>query len=206
MDPNEMPVTAVDAYPIVVDIDAPVRQNRWTVAFRIILAFPHLLIVGGAGQFTGLQGVQMALAFVAWWTILFTGHYPRSMFTFAEGLQRWTVRSWAYVALLNPQFPPFGIEADPASPVRYGAFPETESRNRLTTFFRLFMVLPHVIVLVFLWIAAVVTLIIAWFAALFTAQVPAGMHGFLAGVLRWTTRAVGYLLLLTDRYPPFSLE
>ena len=68
------------------------------------------------------------------------------------------------------------------------------------------LVLPHVFVLVFLWIAFVVLSIVAWFAILFTGRYPKGMFDFVEGVIRWGTRVVGYaLVLVTDRYPPFSL-
>ena len=45
---------------------------------------------------------------------------------------------------------------------------------------------------------------IAWFAALFTGRVPAGLHDFNAGFLRYSTRVTGYLFLLANPWPPFS--
>ena len=51
-----------------------------------------------------------------------------------------------------------------------------------------------------------ITTIIAWFAILFTGEYPALLYHFATGALRWTTRVEAYLLLLTDDYPPFSLE
>jgi hypothetical protein len=51
-----------------------------------------------------------------------------------------------------------------------------------------------------------VVVIVAWFAILFTGRYPRGMFGFVEGVIRWHNRVVGYaLILVTDRYPPFSL-
>ncbi len=70
-----------------------------------------------------------------------------------------------------------------------------------------FLAIPHYIVLFFLYIAAFVLAIIAWFAILFTGRYPRGMFDFIAGVIRWHNRVLGYaFLLVTDRYPPFSLE
>jgi hypothetical protein len=68
------------------------------------------------------------------------------------------------------------------------------------------MLIPHIIVLYFIGLAACVVILISWFSALFTGNVPEGMHNFLTGALRWGTRAGAYALLLTDQYPPFSLN
>jgi hypothetical protein len=69
------------------------------------------------------------------------------------------------------------------------------------------LLVPHVIVLVFLWIALAVLTVIAWFAILITGRYPPGIFGFNLGVFRWTWRVAyyGYNALGTDRYPPFTL-
>jgi hypothetical protein len=79
-----------------------------------------------------------------------------------------------------------------------------EKRSRLTTFFRLLLVIPHAIAVFFYVLAAEVVVIIAWFALLFTGRYPQGMYDFVAGALRYATRVSGYALLLHDEYPPFS--
>jgi hypothetical protein len=74
-------------------------------------------------------------------------------------------------------------------------------------FVKWLLVIPHVIVLAFLLIAAYVVIIIAFFAILFTAKYPRGMFDFVVGVTRWTVRVNAYAnWLMTDRYPPFSLK
>ena len=69
------------------------------------------------------------------------------------------------------------------------------------------LLVPHVIVLVFLWIAFVVLTVIAWFAILITGRYPPGIFRFNLGVFRWSWRVsyYGYSALGTDRYPPFTL-
>jgi hypothetical protein len=79
-----------------------------------------------------------------------------------------------------------------------------ERLSRLTTFFRIFMVIPHSIVLYFLGIAAGVVLFISWWAILFTARYPRGLFDFIVMWFRWSTRVNGYSNFLTDKYPPFS--
>jgi len=81
-----------------------------------------------------------------------------------------------------------------------------EKLSRLTTFFRILMVIPQSIVLYFIAIAASVVVFISWWAILFTGKYPKGLFDFVAGVLRWETRVNGYTYLLTDKYPPFSLN
>ena len=79
-----------------------------------------------------------------------------------------------------------------------------EPRSRLTTFFRLIMVIPHAIVWSFWAIAAFFAVVAAWFAIVFTGQYPPGLYDFVTNFQRYTARWYGYAHLLTDEYPPFS--
>jgi hypothetical protein len=79
-----------------------------------------------------------------------------------------------------------------------------EQRNRLTTFFRLLLVIPVAIVLYVFGIVASIAIVIAWFAILFTGRYPKGLYDFVADFNRFLARVTAYGVLLTDAYPPFS--
>src|SRR6185437_13367245 len=79
-------------------------------------------------------------------------------------------------------------------------------QNRVTVLFRLFMAIPQFIVLFFIGIITFFVAVIGWFGALFMGRLPLWAHDWMSGVVRWSTRVAAYTLLLTDRYPPFSLD
>lgn len=77
-------------------------------------------------------------------------------------------------------------------------------RSRLTVLFRYLLALPHIVWLVLYGIAAYIVLVVAWFAALVTGRVPAVLHRFLAGFLRYSTRVSAYMYLVANQFPPFG--
>ena len=69
------------------------------------------------------------------------------------------------------------------------------------------MAIPHDIVLFLLIIAALVAIVIAWFSILISGRYPKPLFNYVVGVGRWSLRVNAYaFLLVTDRYPPFSLN
>jgi hypothetical protein len=76
--------------------------------------------------------------------------------------------------------------------------------SRLSTFFRVFLAIPHLIWVLLWGLATEVVVFIAWFAILFTGRYPQGLFNFVAAFLSYSTRVSCYLFLLTDRFPPFT--
>jgi hypothetical protein len=196
-------------------------RNRLTTAFRIILAIPHLILVGGplAAGFSwsssagdartssgggGLLGIVATVAaIISWFAIVFTGRHPQGLWDLAAYYLRWRVRAIAYSALLRDEYPPFG---DGPYPAAITIAPPVAPRNRLTVGLRLVLVLPHLLVIWLLGFAWALTSIWAWFSILVTGRYPTAIYGFGVGMLRWSARVEAYMLLLGDEYPPFALE
>jgi Domain of unknown function (DUF4389) len=206
-------------YPVAISVEPLLTpRDRLTTAFRLILAIPHLILVGGIGfsfavrnsnrSFgfggeTGLLGaVALFLAVVSWFTIVVAGQHIVGIRQFTLFYLRWRLRAIAYLMLLADQYPPFG---DAPYPVSVSVVDPVAPRDRLTVGFRFLLLIPHVLVLFFLLFAWWVTTIIAWFAILVTGAYPQGLYEFGVGVMRWFMRVEAYGLLLIDEYPPFSL-
>src|SRR5580692_9883347 len=102
-----------------------------------------------------------------------------------------------------PAGPPLQL-AQPA-PVHV-AVGESARQHRVTVAFRLILVIPHLFLLCFLWIAAMVIAFLGWWGALFTGRLPEFAVTYLSGFIRWQLRVWAYLYLLTDVYPPFTLD
>lgn len=77
-------------------------------------------------------------------------------------------------------------------------------RSRLTVFFRLLLAIPHFVWLAVYGIVAELAVVVAWFAALVIGRLPDGLHNFLAGFVRYSTRVNAYVLLLANPFPPFG--
>ncbi|MPZ50664.1 MAG: DUF4389 domain-containing protein [Dehalococcoidia bacterium] len=200
------------AYPINVDVIRPEKQSRLTnfplfigSMIRYFLLIPHLIIL----YFFGL--VAAFLYFIATFAILFTGRFPAGLYNFVAGYQRWTVNVSAYTFHLIDRYPPFSMDQQPDYPVSFEAI-QPDTSSRLLNFpilgitIRFFILIPHYVILFFLIILEVIVVFIAQFAILFTGSFPSGMHSFVTGYLRWSTRLSAYTLGLSDKYPPFSLK
>ena len=84
--------------------DAKLELNRWLPLVKWLLALPHFIVLGL------LAAAAVVCVILAWFAILFTGHYPRSLFDFVVGVFRWWVRVAAYAVLLTTdRYPPFRL-------------------------------------------------------------------------------------------------
>jgi uncharacterized membrane protein len=196
------------AYPLTFTVDYPDRElNRVTTGFRLILAIPLILLLAAFGR-TEVGGHPLSaglLLFLPVLALLVLRHkYPRWWFEFNLQLARLEARIYAYLYLLRDEYPSVDQEQSVHLDIVY---PDVENDlNRWLPLVKWFLAIPHYIVLIFLDIAAAVVVIIAWFAILFTGRYPRGMFDFVVGVMRWNLRVAAYaFLLVTDRYPPFSL-
>src|SRR4029079_4304411 len=136
--------------------------------------------------------------------ILFREKYPRWWYDWNLELLRFTNRVGTYFALMSDRYP----STHEAQCVRLD-FPHPDPKrdlNRWLPLVKWLLAIPHYIVLFFLYIAVIVVVIVALLAILFTGRYPRGIFDFVEGVIRWHNRVVGYaFILVTDRYPPFSL-
>jgi hypothetical protein len=163
------------------------------------MAIPHFIAL-----FFVLTAAYFAFIGV-WFSVLFTRRYPPGLFNFIAGAMQWTTRVQAYTYWMTEEYPPFSLGEAPY-PVRASfTYPEGGISN-WRPLLQWLLAIPHFIVLYVLGIGAYVAQVIAFFAILFTGQYPPAVFNFLVGTLRWGSRVFGYVLLMTEEYPPFSLE
>jgi hypothetical protein len=105
-------------YPADFDVDHPERLSRGLVLIKWwLLAIPHYLIVAVfAGGFGAHLGLVALLALIAMVMTLFGREYPRPMFDFVMGMNRWCYRVLAYAALMRDEYPPFRLDNGPDEP------------------------------------------------------------------------------------------
>jgi hypothetical protein len=213
------PIATVEGapeHPVQFDVEYPERNlNRLTTFFRPLAALPILLVLGlilggtyevqnGTGTTVVATGGGM-LVLPTVLMLVIRRKYPRWWFEFNRELARFIARVFAYLALLEDRYP----STDDQQAVRFDfPYPDAErDLNRWLPLVKWLLAIPHYVVLAFLWIAACVVVLYAWVAILFTGRYPRGAFSFVVGVARWQARVAGYAtLLVTDRYPPFSLH
>lgn len=203
-------------YPATLGIDYPDRPlNRATSFFRIVMVIPIAILFGlinadiftwsthPEGWSTGLTaGGLLFLPLVL--MILFRQKYPRWWFDWNLALTRFSYRVSTYALLLGDEYPSTDEDQSVHLELNY---PDARALGRGMPLVKWFLAIPHYVVLSFLFMAVLAVWVIAWFSILFTGRYPRGLFEFVVGVGRWQLRVWAYaFLLITDKYPPFSLE
>ena len=210
-----------NTYAARLDIDYPERLDRLTSFFRLIWIIPIAIVLNVLSAYgsetvrtvtenavttttTSSGGIVGALFAATLLMILFRQRYPRWWFDFAREFTRFSARVGAYLFLLTDRYPSTVEEQAVHLEIDY---PDVEQDlNRWLPLVKWLLAIPHYIVLAFLAIGGIFVWIIAWFAILFTGRYPRPLFDYMVGVGRWALRVQAYaFLLVTDRYPPFSL-
>lgn len=217
--PDSFPVRSYEAR---LEIDYPEQLNRVTSAFRLIWVIPVAIVLAAltaAANETVTRtsgdvvttttrsggGILGGLFVATGLMILFRQRYPRWWFDFAREFVRFQARVCAYLALLTDRYP--ATEEEQAVHLEIDYPDVRRDLNRWLPLVKWLLAIPHYIVLAVLALGAVIACVIAWFAILFTGRYPRALFDYVVGVGRWGLRVQAYaFLLVTDRYPPFSLR
>jgi hypothetical protein len=187
--------------------DPDLRRSRLTVAFRLLLAIPHFF--WAAGWFS----IAALLAVANWIATLISGTPPKMFHDFLSAYVRYISHLIAYLSLAANPYPDF--TGRPGYPVDVEIDPPAQ-QNRWVTGFRLFLALPAILLADTMLGAGTTTVggsidtsggivatvaFLAWFACVFTGREPQGFRDLTAYCIGYSAQVIGYLLLLTDRYP-----
>jgi hypothetical protein len=206
-------------YDVDLDIAPPARQNRWKVAFRLILAIPALVVswvvgTGGSVQ-VAWYGSQMgwvmgSTAFLIWFYALVKGRAPEGVSRLQWYGLHYSAQASSYVLLLTDRYP----NSDPAltgaprtappHPIRLRSSGDDGRRSRLTTFFRLLLAVPHLIWLELWALLALLAAIANWLVTLIRGRSPSGLHNFLGAFTRYQVHVIAYIALLANPFPGFA--
>ena len=201
-------------YPLTFSVEYPERDlDRLSTAFRILWIIPIAILAatveggsfstGSGARYTG--GGIGVLFIPVLLMLLFRKKYPRWWYDWNLQLSRFSNRIVAYFALMNDRYP----STDEQQSVRLD-FPYPNAEHDLSRGMPLvkwLLAIPHYVVLFFLTIGALFAVIFAWFAILLTGRYPRSLYDYIEGVIRWHNRVGAYaFLLITDQYPPFSLQ
>jgi hypothetical protein len=206
-------MTTAVSYPVHLDATLDEPLSRWLWLVKWLLAIPHYIVL------VFLWVAFVVLSVVAFFAILFTGHYPRSIFEFNVGVLRWTwrVQYYTYSALATDRYPPFTLSDVPDYPTTLKVdYPEHLSHGLVLV--KWLLAIPHfIIIAVFagggLWASShwgggligLLTLVAAIVLAI-TSRYPRSIYDFILGMNRWVVRVAAYAALMTDVYPPFRLD
>lgn len=204
-----MPTAPPAPYPVRLDgrLEAPLSRGLWLV--KVFLVIPHLVVL----TFLGVAAFVLTVA--AWFSIVFTGRYPRPIFDFTVGVMRWgwRVAFYSFSGFATDRYPPFSLQPDPSYPADLEIdYPQRLSRGLVWV--KWLLAIPQLIVVGLLsggfgvHTFGLVSLlaIVAGAVLLFTATYPPDVFDLVMGLNRWCYRVFAYFFLLRDEYPPFRLD
>ena len=216
---NDQNALAMQSYPARLTIDRPETLDRVTTLLRFVWIIPIAVVFAlvsgdrsstvtisetGERVRTGGTSIAFSIGAATALMLLFRQRYPRWWFDFQLALAKFAYRVAAYALLLRDEYP--STEDEQAIHLEL-AYPDAKRLNSWLPLVKWILAIPHYIVLVILFIGVVVAVVIAWFAILITGHYPRPLFDYVVGVGRWLLRVQAYaILLVTDRYPPFSLS
>jgi hypothetical protein len=187
-------------YPVTYEADFNPAPNRLTTFFRIVVVIPWLIV--GA-----LYMVAALFTHVfAWVAVVIMGRYPEWLYNFNSGVLRYLTRFGAFAYLQTDVYPPFGLADDPNYPIRLKVAPRAERQSRLKAFFRILLAVPMLVVSYGVQYLHMGVLVVAWLTIVFRGYLPEGVHSAMTFANGFNARMYGYILLLTDDYPPIGAE
>ncbi|MET0158451.1 MAG: DUF4389 domain-containing protein [Acidimicrobiales bacterium] len=190
-------------YPVHLDFGAPLEVANWRPLVHWLLVIPYAIVVAILGWALSI------VAFVAFFTVVFTKRIPDGMFRFMSMCLRVSWRSSSYHYFMREPYPEWDFtsaSADPGGDPATVSIDEPGELNRWLPFVKWLLAIPHYVVLFFLFIGLSFVVLIGFFAVLFTGRWPEGLREYVVGVHRWGLRVVAYIFYMTDDYPPFSLD
>ncbi len=203
-------------YPVDLSATYPETIDRWARFWRLIVDVPvlllHLVLVMPAAGIDSEHGLSATPGFLR---IVFS---PVLVVRFLAGKKYpvWLLnahRSWAeyftglglYMAMISERFS--SSKEDQGLHIEIPMPGSGEDMSRWLPLVKWLLAAPHYILLTALWVGVFVATIVAWCAVLTTGRYPRPLFGFICGVFRWTLRVDCYaFLLMTDRYPRFTLQ
>ena len=186
-------------YPVNLKIEYSEKSNKSTALFRLVLIIPIVIILAIISSYA--EALSLAVGLL----ILFREKYPKWWFDWNVGITKFTYRIVAYGLLMRDEYP--STDDDQAVKVDIPYPDVKKDLNRWMPLVKWILAIPHIIVLILIFIAVVFCSVFAWFAILLTGRYPKGIFDFVEGFLRWSLRVNAYVFLLTtDQYPPFRLR
>jgi hypothetical protein len=173
-------------------------RSRLTTFFRLLLVIPAIIVA----FFWYVAAICVTV--VAWFALLFTGHYPPGLYEFNAKTIRMVQRVSSYCYLLTDTYPAFNGDDDPGYPVRVAIAPPLAEYSRAKVLFRIFLAIPVYIMQYLYQLVGRFVGVVSWIVIVVTGKQPRGLQDLQRMAVSYSTKAMAYLFLLTEDYPPIT--